>query len=397
MLLLRKSRSEEIIKELLRNAEIKINRDNPQDIIVHNKKFYDRILSEGSLGLGESYMEKWWDCRSLDELFNNITTYNLAEHAKENYEVKLNYLRNIIFNNRSLKKSRRVINQHYNIGNDLYFSMLGGNPLENDNHAFMQYTCAYRGNLKNNEEFNLINDQIRKLELICRKADLKKGMRILELGSGFGGFANYSSTNYDVEITAYNISEKQIEFSREWNKNLPIKIIDKDYRLSEGRFDRVISIGLAEHVDSRELMKTAYRCLSNEGLFIIQTIGRLNQKKGTEPWIDKYIFPGGNLPSISQLTQSAEGLFTILDIQSFGPDYDPTLMAWNNNFQNSWSKLKNNYSHLINGNFKRMWEYYLLSCAGAFRVSKENSKALKNQLFQIVLSKSPLKKYISVR
>ena len=149
MLLLRKSRSEEIIEELLRNAEIKINRDNPQDIIVHNKRFYDRILSEGSLGLGESYMEKWWDCRSLDELFNNITTYNLAEHAKENYEVKLNYLRNIIFNNRSLKKSRRVINQHYNIGNDLYFSMLGGNPLENDNHAFIQYTCAYRGNLKN--------------------------------------------------------------------------------------------------------------------------------------------------------------------------------------------------------------------------------------------------------
>lgn len=397
MLLLRKSRSREIIEELLRNAEIKINEDNSQDIIVHNKKFYDRVLLEGSLGLGESYMEGWWDCKSLDQLFDNITTYNLAEHAKENYEVKLNHLRNIFLNDRSLKKSKRVITQHYDIGNDLYFSMLGGNPLETENHAFMQYTCAYRGNKENKEKFNLRKDQIRKLELICKKADLKEGMKILELGSGFGGFANYSTKNYNIEITAYNISKNQIEFSKEWNKNLPVKIIEKDYRLAEEEFDRIISMGLAEHIDSSELMKTAYKCLSKNGLFIIHTIGRLNPKNGTDPWIDKYIFPGGNLPSISQLSNAAEGLFTILDIQNFGLDYDPTLMAWNTNFQNSWPKLKNNYSHLINGNFKRMWEYYLLSCAGAFRVSKENPKALKNQLFQIVLSKSPLRKYISVR
>lgn len=397
MLLLRKSRSREIIEELLRNAEININRDNPQDIIVHDKRFYDRVLSDGSLGLGESYMKKWWDCRSLDHLFDNITTYNLAEYVKENYQIKLNYLKNIIFNNRSVKNSKRVIKQHYNLGNDLYFSMLGENPLETENHAFMQYTCAYQGNTKNKEEFDLRNNQIRKLELICKKAELRDGMKILELGSGFGGFANYSSINYNIEITAYNISKNQIEFAREWNKNLPIKIIEKDYRLAEGEFDRIISIGLAEHVDSRELMKTAHRCLSKDGLFIIHTIGRLNPKKGTDPWIDKYIFPGGNLPSISQLTQSAEGLFTILDIQNFGTDYDPTLMAWNTNFQNSWTKLENNYSHLIDGKFKRMWEYYLLSCAGAFRVTKENPKALKNQLFQIVLSKSPLRKYVSVR
>jgi cyclopropane-fatty-acyl-phospholipid synthase len=273
--------------------------------------------------------------------------------------------------------------------------MLGGNPLETENHAFMQYTCAYRGNNKDHI-FRLREDQIRKLELVCKKASLEREMRVLELGSGFGGFANYSSRNYEAVVTGYNISKNQIEFSREWNKNLKVDIIEKDYRLARGKFDRVISIGLAEHANLIELMETAHRCLFDDGIFVLHTIGKLKSTNYTDRWIDKYIFPCGKVPSLSQLSKAAEGFFNILDIHNFGCDYDPTLMAWNENFQTSWMKLENNYSHLVDGKFKRMWEYYLLSCAGAFRVSEINPRAMKNQLFQIVLSKSP-RRYISVR
>lgn len=396
MFLRKKSRNRKILNEIFNYADIKINGDNPHDIIVNHSRFYDKVMSNGSLGLGESYMDGDWDCKSLDKLFDNITTYNLREHAKEKCSV-VDFVINKISSNGKLKESEKLMKQHYDIGNDLYTSMLGGNPIENQNHAFMQYTCGYREITENKNEFNLRDAQIKKLELICKKAYLKSGMKILELGSGFGGFANYSSTNYGVEITAYNISKKQIEFSREWNKNLPVNIINKDYRLAEGEFDRIISIGFAEHANLKELMKTAYKCLSRDGLFIIHTIGKLKPIRRTDPWINKYIFPGGNLHSISQLSEAAEGLFTILDIHNFGQDYDPTLMAWNENFQSSWPEIEKNYEHKVNGKFKRMWEYYLLSCAGAFRVSEENPKAVKNQLFQIILSKESIKKYISIR
>ncbi|MEK6914225.1 MAG: cyclopropane fatty acyl phospholipid synthase [Nanoarchaeota archaeon] len=393
MLLLRKSRNKDILSEIFSHARIKINGDNPWDINVHNQRFYDRVISNGSLGLGESYMDGDWDCNSLDQLFDKITTYNLRAHAKENYPLLNLLIRKILSN----INSDKLMDLHYDLGNDLYIEMLGGNPMETENHAFMQYTCSYKGNEENNKKFNLRNSQINKLELICKKADLRRGMKLLELGSGFGGFANYASRNYGVEVTCYNISKQQIEFSREWNNNLPIKIINKDYRLAEGKFDRIISIGLAEHVNLKELMEIAHSCLSENGLFILHNIGKIKSENFTNPWITKYIFPGGNLPSISQLSKATEGLFTILDLHNFGQDYDPTLMAWNENFQSSWPRLEKKYNQKVKGKFKRMWEYYLLSCAGAFRVSEENPKAVKNQLFQLVLSKAPLKKYIFVR
>lgn len=394
MFLIKKSRNREILTEIFNYSNIKINGDNPQDIIVNYSRFYDRVMANGSLGLGESYIDGDWECRSLDKLFDNITTYNLKEFAEKKCSI-IDFLAGKI-NDKKSDKSEKLMEQHYDIGNDLYTSMLGGNPMETENHTFMQYTCGYRGNSENKNGFNLRDAQTSKLELLCKKADLKNGMKVLELGSGFGGFANYSAKNYGVQITGYNISEQQIKFSREWNNNLPVIIINKDYRLAEGKYDRVISIGLAEHVDTRKLMETAHSCLSDKGLFIIHTIGKTKTGK-TDPWINKYIFPGGNLPTISQLSKAAEGLFTILDIHNFGQDYDPTLMAWNENFQSWWKKLKENYGNQVNKKFKRIWEYYLLSCAGAFRASEENPKAVKNQLFQIVLSKAPVKNYVSVR
>ncbi len=397
---LRRPSKRDVVTELFSYADIAINGERPQDIKVHNPRFYERVLAGSSLGLGESYMAGDWDADSVDETINNITNVRLREYVQEVKGIKWQAFLARHLNNRSVSSSRRVAQDHYDLGNDLYIPMLGGDPTDPANaetHAFMQYTCAYRGNDPSPEDFDLRKDEIRKLELICRKAELESGQSVLELGSGFGGFGNYAATNHGVEVKGYNISKQQIEFSRRWNENLPVTVIDSDYRFAHGQFDRVVSIGLGEHADPRELMQTAHRNLKQDGLFVVHMIGRREAATSTDPWIDRYIFPGGNLPSLSQLSTAAEGLFTIQDFHNFGPDYDPTLMAWYQNFTAAWPELENTYGHKANGQFKRMWDYYLLSCAGAFRISEPDPRSMKNQLFQLVLAKSPTKKYVTVR
>lgn len=394
---LKKSAKQEVVTDLFSYADIAINGNRPQDIKVHNPRFYGRVLSEGSLGLGESYLDGDWDADRLDDTFNRITNVRLREHAQDVAGIKAQTILAKYFNSRSFKSSRRVAEDHYDLGNDLYIPMLGGDPTNSNTHAFMQYTCAYRGNDETTEDFDLRREQIRKLELICGKARLESGQSVLELGSGFGGFGNFAAENHGVEVTGYNISKQQIEFSRAWNHDLPVEIIDSDYRLAHGQHDRVVSIGLGEHANPRELMETAHRNLKPDGVFVAHMIGRREAAKSTDPWIDKYIFPGGNLPSLSQLSMAAEGLFTIADVHNFGPDYDPTLMAWHENFTRAWPELEATYGHRANGQFKRMWDYYLLSCAGAFRTSELDQRSMKNQLFQLVLEKAPSKHYVTVR
>jgi cyclopropane-fatty-acyl-phospholipid synthase len=238
----------------------------------------------------------------------------------------------------------------------------------------MQYTCAYW------EGANTLDQaQENKLELVCRKLYLKKGESVLELGSGWGYLAKYMAEKYGCRVTAYNVSSEQVKHSRKINKGLPVKIEHKDYRLAEGQFDKVVSVGLAEHVgpkNYRAMMETANRCLRDNSLFLLHSIGRDVSGTSIDPWIDKYIFPNAVLPSPKQLTAAAESLFVIEDWHNFGPDYDRTLMAWYDNFQKSWPGFQDRFGE----RFGRMWSYYLLCCAGSFR-------ARHNQLWQIVLSK----------
>ncbi len=370
----------ESFQKILDSADIKMNGNRKGDIKVNNEGVYKRALIHGSLGLGESYMDGDWDCAALDEFFYKITKARLDVKAVGVVKSAAKFILSILSNPQSKSISKKVIEMHYNLGNDLYEAMLDKN---------MQYTCAYWKNAKNIDEA-----QIRKLEMVAKKLKLKPGMKVLELGGGFGGLARYLAKNYKVKVESYNISRKQIKFGREICKGLPVIFHEKDYREAKGEFDRVVSIGLMEHVGPKNyigFMKLIERNLKKGGLALVHTIGRnTGSRYPIDPWIGKYIFPGGHLPSISQLTKAAENLLVVEDIHNFGPDYDKTLMAWYENTNKNWSKLKDKYEYLIDGKFKRMWDYYLLSCAGAFR-----SRSI--QLWQTILSKNYEERYEGFR
>ena len=174
------------------------------------------------------------------------------------------------------------------------------------------------------------------------------------------------------------MSKQQVEFARDLCKHLPVEIRLQDYREIDEPFDHVISLGMFEHVgrkNCRTYMEVVRRCLKENGLFLLQTIGNKVSALATDPWVSKYIFPNGYVPSLQQIAHAAEGLFVIEDLHNFGADYDKTLMAWFRNFDQAWPRFKERYGE----RFYRMWKYYLLSCAGCFR-------ARDMQLWQIVLS-----------
>ncbi|MEA1940391.1 MAG: cyclopropane fatty acyl phospholipid synthase [Candidatus Caldatribacteriota bacterium] len=357
------------VQDFLDRADVKIDGKRPWDIQVNNQNLYTRVLRGGPLALGEAYMDGWWDCEALDQFFNRILRLKL----KLNFNMKIqvikwfawNVIKAKIVNQQRKSKANLIGEQHYDIGNDLYKSMLGKR---------MEYSCGYWKNAK-----KLDKAQEAKLDLICRKLNLKPGMSILDIGCGWGSLAKYAAEKYQVKVVGITISKNQVKLARELCKGLNIKILLMDYRNLKEKFDRIVSVGMFEHVgykNYRKFIKIVDNCLKDTGLFLLHTIGGNKSVVSVNPWIDKYIFPNGMLPSAKQITKAYEGIFRLEDWHSFGIYYDKTLMAWYRNFNKNWDKIKNNYDE----RFHRMWNYYLLSCAGAFR-------AHKNQLWQIVFAK----------
>jgi cyclopropane-fatty-acyl-phospholipid synthase len=357
------------LKRALQNifniADVNINGNRPWDIQVHDDKFYQRVLAQGSLGLGESYMDGWWDCKKLDEFFCRILGKDLSKAVKGKGILR-GILRAKFTNMQSKSRAFEVGEKHYDIGNDLYKNMLDKR---------MVYTCGYWRNAK-----TLDKAQEAKLDLTCRKLDLKPGMTVLDIGCGWGSFAKYAAEKYKVKVVGITISKEQVALGNRLCKGLPVEIRLQDYRDLDEKFDRIVSLGMFEHVGIKNYgtyMKVVNRCLKDDGLFLLHTIGKNTSTKTTDRWINKYIFPNGILPSANQITSASEGLFILEDWHNFGVDYDKTLMAWYSNFKNNWDKIKGSY----NERFKRMWSYYLLCCAGGFR-------SHKFRLWQIVFSKN---------
>ena len=358
------------VTELLESADIKINGQKPYDILVHNEDFYARVLSGGTLAFGESYMDGWWDCEALDQLAVRLLNVHLDKKLKVmNPSFLLTFLRAYLINTQSKGRAYMVGEKHYDIGNDLFSLMLDKR---------MNYSCAYWRYAQ-----DLDQAQIDKMDLICRKLHFKPGMKVLEIGCGWGGFAKYAAENYEVNVYGITISKEQEQYAKESCKDLDVSFELKDYRELNTQYDRIVSIGMFEHVgykNYKHYMEVAHRCLKEDGLFLLHTIGRNSSTRATESWINKYIFPNGMTPSAKQISAASEGLFVIEDWHSFGQDYDKTLMAWHENFQNNLSKLKDSYDE----RFQRMWKYYLLMCAGSFR-------ARRNQLWQLVLTKNGIR------
>lgn len=351
--------------EVLKSAGINLNGTNPWDIQIYNQEFYSRVLKYGSLGLGESYMDQWWDCKRLDQFFERVIGTNIEGKIKSNkwMLLKLAFLK--IINLQTKKRAFEVGKKHYDLGNNLFKYMLDKR---------MNYTCGYWKNAS-----NLDNAQLDKLELTCQKMMLKPGMRVLDIGCGFGALAKYAAENYGVKVVGITISKEQYEYALKNCANLPIEIRIQDYRDTHEKFDRIVSLGMFEHVGQMNYhtyMQIVHQCLNDDGLFLLHTIGNNISTVSGDEWITKYIFPNGMLPSIAQIGKASEGLFIMEDWHNFGADYDKTLMAWYDNFQRHWDNIKNKYDD----RFYRMWRYYLLSCAGTFR-------ARRTQLWQIVFSK----------
>jgi cyclopropane-fatty-acyl-phospholipid synthase len=358
---------EKLVKNLLSLANIEINGCNPWDIQVHDKRFYKRAVGEVELGLGESYIDNWWNSEKLDELIFRIIRADLQNKVKHNLKIAIQLAGFYFINMQARRRAFIIGKKHYDLGNDLFKLMLDKR---------MNYSFAYWKN-----STNLDDAQENKLELICKKLYLKPGMKVLDIGCGWSAFGKYASKKYGVNVVGITVSKEQVSLGKELCIGLPVEIRLQDYREVNEKFDRIVSVGMIEHVGYKnyhEYFKTAYRNLKDDGLFLLHTIGEVRSVKAADAWTHKYIFPNGMLPSIAQLSKAVEGLFIIEDIHNFGADYDKTLMAWYNNFNNGWGLLKDKYGD----RFFRMWKYFLLSSAGAFRARS------KNQLWQIVLSKN---------
>jgi cyclopropane-fatty-acyl-phospholipid synthase len=356
----------EILTRLLGKADVTIDGDRGWDIRVYDPEVYKRVFSSWSLGLGESYMDGQWDCEQLDELFTRLlrTDIDSAAVGIAKFRLVFEHLRHRLFNLQSSDRAFQVGERHYDAGNDVFEAMLDSR---------MIYSCGYWENATNLEQA-----QFDKLDMICRKLKLRAGETLLDIGCGWGGLARFAAERYGVHVTGVTVSKEQLALAQERCKGLPIRLILQDYRELQGRFDKIVSVGMFEHVGLKNYetyFDTAKRLLAPEGLFLLHSIGRASTSQGTDPWIDKYIFPNGKLPSAKEIAEAIEGRFIIEDWHNFGQDYDRTLMAWWDRFNEAWPRLQSRY----NRRFYLMWKYYLLCCAGFFR-------SRQGQLWQLVLT-----------
>jgi len=358
------SPARQLVADLLASADIQVNGDRPWDMQLHDPAVLDRALAQGNLGLGESYMAGAWDCGQLDGFFDRLLRAHLDRRVKP-VRLAWHALQVKLRNRQDRSRAWQVGKAHYDLGNDFYESMLDPS---------MAYSCGYWRDAETLQEA-----QVAKLELICRKLGLQPGMRVLDIGCGWGSFMAHAARHHGVECVGVTVSREQAAWARERHAGLPLEIRLQDYRELDERFDRIVSVGMFEHVghkNHRQYMEVAARCLGDGGLFLLHTIGKNRRDGMPDRWIDKHIFPNGETPSIGQIGDAIDGLLVAEDLHNFGADYDPTLMAWYRNFEDAWPR----FADRLGETFRRKWRYYLLSCAGAFR-------ARELQLWQWVLSK----------
>jgi cyclopropane-fatty-acyl-phospholipid synthase len=367
-------------EQRLADVGITMNGPEPHDIQVHDDRLFRRVLLEGTLGLGESYMDGWWDCERVDEFICRVK--HLEPVVGKGWTGVWNDVRSRLINIQTKRRARKVAEEHYDFGNELFEATLG---------PTMGYTCGYWRDASNGDEA-----QRHKFELICRKLGLREGSRLLEIGCGWGELLRTAAADFGARAVGVTNSREQVPAIEARCRGLPVEIVLSDYRdLSfRAEFDAVAVVGMIEHVgyrNHRAIMEVVHRALRPGGLFLLHTIGNRTTNLIAEPWIQKYIFPNGLTPSERQIAIAKEGLFSTQDFHNFGLDYDPTLLAWWHNFEANWDELRRRYPDKYDERFYRMWRFYLLSCAGGFRAGGP-------QLWQYVFSKgTPAEVYRSVR
>ncbi len=352
-----------LLESLLADADVRIGGDRPWDIRVNRGRLYRRAL-RGSLGIGEAYIDGDWDCDALDELFRRVLSSGAEYKPLIRAARALKSLQSRLTNLQTRRRSRAVAEEHYDIDHRMYALFLG---------PWNQYTCCF---------FEAADDleqaEVRKLEMLCDKLELKRGDRLLDIGCGWGGLAKYAAATRGCEVTGISLSEEQIRYAIEYTRGLPVTIRKLDYRdLPESGlppFDKISIVGMLEHVGYKNyptIMDVVHRMLKRDGLFLLHTIGNCEKTTVVDPWIEKYIFRNSMAPAMSQLADAAEGRFVIEDWENYGHQYVPTLQAWYQRFNANWDRIRAlPTARPFDERFRRMWNYYLMSCKAAFEVER---------------------------
>lgn len=353
-------------ESLLKRADIRINGDRPFDPHIHRERVYRRALLWGSLGLGDSYVDGDWDCEALDDFFDRAIRAGIDEKAGSIVDM-IERVRSTLLNLQSVQRALHVAEHHYDLGNTLYEKMLGES---------MAYSSAYYGGGAR----DLTEAQYAKFDMICASLRLERGMRLLEIGCGWGAFAAYAAAKYGVSVVGITVSKEQLLYAKTRCEGLPVSFYFGDYRTVPtdftGSFDRVVSIEMIEAVGVKNLrtyMSVAHRMLKPEGLFLIQAILGSGI---ADVWLSTRIFPNGVLPSSAQITEAIRGFFTLNHTENFASHYDRTLCEWDARFRAAWPalrELKDRHGNVVyDMRFYRMWRYYLMVCAAAFRAGKND-------------------------
>ena len=356
----------------LSSIGVTVNGPHPWDPQAKDDRVLMDVARGGSLVAGETFMDERWDVAKLDEFIARLQQQHLLLDPILFGGLLFKKIKNKLFNLQRGERAFEVGEVHYDLGNDLYEEMLDKR---------MIYTAAYWKDSKTLDEA-----QEAKLDLICKKLGLKPGDRLLDIGCGWGGLMKYAAEKYGVSCVGLSVSKEQTAYGRASCAGLPIEFVITDYadfKPSE-QFDYVASIEMFEavgHKNSEFFMKKAHSWLKPNGRFLLQTIGSTLTHTVADPWIDRYIFPNGILPTKALIERAIKSTFVAHDWHDIGRDYDKTLMAWWENFKTAYPTLDHDK---YDRRFYRMWQYYLLVCAGSFRVGHLAD-------WQIVLTKSEVK------
>ena len=313
--------------------------------------YFGEAYSKGSLTIENGTLTEFFHM-ALQNIGRNET--NLFSELLSTIRGSYRYLTNFNF----IKKSKMNIARHYDISDDLYDLFLDSKR---------QYSCAYF----KNENDSLETAQNNKIDHIIKKLNLKPNQKVLDIGSGWGSLAIEIAKKTQCQVLGITLSESQFEYSKkkakEMNMDNQVEFRLCDYREVKEKFDRIVSVGMFEHVGRkfyRTFFKKMYEILNKDGIALLHTIGSVNPPRQPQPWITQYIFPGGYTPSLSQMTIPIEKSGLILsDLEILRMHYSHTLRHWKENF----IKNKNKALKMFDEKFVRMWEFYLTSCETTFR------------------------------
>jgi len=356
-------KAKQVIKSILTPLDIRINGNRPWDIQINNPKFYQRVMSGGSLALGESYMDGWWDCEALDQFIDKILRVNLDKQVKNKFRLAVHVLKSKLFNLQKISRAYQVGEKHYDIGNELF-------------RLFLDDTMMYSSAYYENSSMDLANAAVAKLDLVCKKLQLNANDHLLEIGTGWGGLAIHAALHYGCKVTTTTISEEQFclatEKVRKEGLDDRVSVVKQDYRDLSGEYDKLVSIEMIEAIGHQYMDTYFKKCaslLKADGMMLIQAITIREQLYENAlkdvDFIKKYIFPGGFLPSVTAMSESI-GNHTdmkLFHLQDIGPHYAKTLQHWRENFFNKLEDIRDlGYSE----EFIRLWEYYFCYCEGGF-------------------------------